>query len=168
MKIKNKTKYGSFGMWLLADPKAFQVTMLISAVGATIIFTLLAILGWFFSWTSVITIIWTVFALLAGYKSFKYIRARRRMGDDQFAGYTLGNFMNVEQVEENEDDREGNNGEQSEKFCSEQSNADDEQPTREKYKDTSRRILESEKEPEPADNSFFDLIQESNQDEPKF
>jgi len=168
MKIKKKKP--SFGIWLLSNPKAFQVTMLIGAIGGTVIFGSLAILGWIVRWNMAITIIWTVFALLSGWKSYKYLKTRRMLGDEQFSNYTLGDFMSIQQVKEQEDyenGRERYNGEQSEKFCSEQSNANDEQPVSEEYQGTPRRVLESEEEPESADDSFFDLIQESNEDEPK-
>ena len=169
MKTKNKG-FKNFGFWLLTDPKAFQVTMLMAAIGGTTIFGLLSILGWIFHWHMAITTIWSIFALLSGWKSYKYFKARKQLGDEQFGNYTLGDFMNVEQVEDEENeenDRERNNGGQGKEFCPEQSNADDEQPTGEKYQDAPGRILESSEESEPTDDGFFDLIQEPSKDEPK-
>jgi len=164
MKTK-KNKIG-FGVWLLSHPKAFQVTMMMSAIGATFIFGVLAILGWVFRWNTIITIIWSVFAIASGWKTYKYFKVKKMLGNEQFANYTLGDFMNIEQIKDEEEIENGRkgNGEQSEKFCSEQSNADDEQPVGEKYKGSSGRVLESEEESEFTDVSFSDYLSSDKED----
>ena len=161
---KNKP---SFGIWLLSDPKAFQVTMLSGAIGGTVIFGTLAILGWTFGLPAILNIFLSIFAIFSSWKSYKYFKTKKTLGEEQFGNYTLGDFMNVEQVENWEDYENGRNGkcgEQSEKFCSESGNANDEQPVSEKYESTSGRILESEEEPEFSDVSFSDYLSSDKED----
>jgi hypothetical protein len=153
-----KDKMADFGMWLLSEPKAFQITMLMAAVGATFIFTFLAITSLIMGWSMVLSIIWSIFALLAWYKSIKFFIAKRKMGKEQFGNYTLADFMNVE-MEEEENERTGSElCTESERVCAEQSNANDGESAGEKHKSFAGRIPQSEEEPEFPDLSFGDII----------
>jgi len=158
MNLSNRKKYGSFGVWLLSDPKAFQVTMFVSAIGGTILFTTFATLSWVFGWNTIISVLFTGFALLMMSKSYKYFKQRKQMGDDQFAGYTLGNFMNVTAVEDDKNATRESNEQDAEAGT---------EYVGEEHKISTQGIISGEESGEPADSSFFDLIQESNEDEPK-
>lgn len=104
MKTIKKKGFKNFGFWLLTDPKAFQVTMFMAAMGGTVIFGALSILGWVFQWNLFLTVLWTVFALLSGWKSFNYFKNKKKLGDEQFGNYTLGDFMDVKVVDDNEEE----------------------------------------------------------------
>lgn len=167
---KNKS-FADFGMWLMTSKKAFQTVMLISSVAGLILFGGLSILFFILGIVPFLAVVWAIFAVIFLFKTIKYFKLKKAFGTDMFSGYRLADFMNYTVVEDEEKDNEGGNengiGTETGKdrqFCPDKGNADDVKSVEQKHDRTTKRVSKSSKEPEPADNSFINLIQESESD----
>jgi len=102
MGIKNKIKYWytkprsgkafGFTTWILTDPKAMGILLIMGYIVAAFMFTTLFILAVYFDWILPVKIIMGIFALVSIRNLYKYIRFNRKTGTA--TNYAMNDVLN--------------------------------------------------------------------------
>ena len=80
--------------YILNDPQAFVITMLMGFIMTMVIFSTLAVLSYAYNYGIILTILFSVIAVLNGKKLYQMIQITRKGGTEGIMGkMTIGSFV---------------------------------------------------------------------------